>query len=362
MKIIHVFRSPVGGLFRHVCDLAREQHLLGHDVGVICDSTTGGAAADRALAGLAVHCNLGITRLPIGTLPGLGDLKAGREVAEIARSARADIIHGHGSKGGVYGRLAARKLGVAGIYSPHGGSLHYDWLRPPGVAFLLAERMLRFPKTGIIFVCNFEKALFERKIGLGACRSTVIHNGLRPDEFTTRAVAANAADFLFVGEMRRIKGVDVLLDALALARKAKPFTLALVGDGRDLSVFQNHAAVLGLANSAQFVGRKIMAEALPLGRILVMPSRHESFPYVILEAIAAQVPVIASKVGGIPEILPDAVLVPPGNTTALAQAMIAAAAQSGSNKLAISLQTKAARDFTVRSMAERICAFYGTVR
>ena len=360
MKIIHVFRTPMGGLFRHVCDLAREQRELGHDVGVICDSNTGGA--ERELSALALECNLGLTRMPIGTLPGVGDVKIARTVAELARQTGADIIHGHGAKGGVYARLAARRLGVAGIYSPHGGSLHFDWLKPPGAAFLMVERMMRFRKTGIIFVCQFEKALFERKVGLGTCRSAVIYNGLLPQEFTARVLAPDATDFLFVGEMRKLKGVDVLLKALAQIRKSGPFTLTLVGDGRDLNAFQNRAAELGLGESARFVGRKSMVEALPLGKILVLPSRHESFPYVVLEAVAAKVPIIASNVGGIPEILPQSLLVPPADAQALAQAMSSAAARGDAIALATSLQSRAAQEFTVRIMAERICAFYGTVR
>ena len=76
MKILHVFRSPIGGLFRHVCDLAREQHLMGHDVGVICDRETSGAATESALTALAQHCKLGLTRIHIGTLPGPRDWSA----------------------------------------------------------------------------------------------------------------------------------------------------------------------------------------------------------------------------------------------------------------------------------------------
>ena len=358
MKILHVFRSPVGGLFRHVCDLAHEQYELGHDVGVVCDHVPTGAAADNALVRLAEHCRLGLTRIPIGTTPGFGDWAALRHVREIARSVQADVIHGHGAKGGVYARLAARKLGVRGIYSPHGGSLHYDWLKPPGAAFLAAERLLRFADCGIIFVCQFEKDLFERKIGMGSCKSAVIYNGLQPDEFNARALAPGATDFLFVGEMRQLKGVDVLLEALAIARKIKPYTLTLIGDGRDLVRFQQRADELGIGNAARFLGRKTIAEALPLGRILVMPSRHESFPYVVLEAIAAKVPVIGSRVGGIPEILPNSQLVTVGDAPALAIAMINAA-QSKNNALIVEeLHTKLAQTFTVHRMSQSTLAFY----
>ena len=358
MKVLHVFRSPVGGLFRHVCDLAGEQRKLGHDVGVVCDQVSAGAVVDTALAGLAQHCGLGLTRIPIGTLPGIGDWAALRQVKEIAQSVQADIIHGHGAKGGVYARLSARKLGVGGVYSPHGGSLHYDWLKPPGVAFLAAERLLRFADCGIIFVCQFEKELFERKIGIGRCKSAVIYNGLQPAEFNARALAHDATDFLFVGEMRQLKGVDVLLEALAIVRKVKPYTLTLIGDGRDLARFQQRAVELGIANAVQFLGHKAIAEALTLGRILVMPSRHESFPYVVLEAIAAKVAVIGSRVGGIPEILPNSQLVPAGDAHALATAMINAAQSKNNAFIAEDLHSKLAKTFTVRRMCQHTLAFY----
>ncbi len=358
MKIMHVFRSPVGGLFRHVSDLAREQRILGHDVGVICDRETGGAAADKSLAALERVCNLGLTRIAIGTLPGIADFTALRAMKKIVAASGARVIHGHGAKGGVYARLTGRKLGLASAYSPHGGSLHYEWLNLPGAAFLSAERLLRFSNSGIIFVCDFEKHLFEHKIGIGKCKNAVIYNGLQPQEFAMRELSANAADFLFVGEMRRLKGVDVLLDALAQARKTQPFTLNLVGDGRDLAKIKARAENLGIAGATFFLGRKTIGEALPLGRVLVLPSRHESFPYVVLEAIAARVPIIASRVGGIPEILAENQLVTAGDAKDLAQAMVEAALHPTDRVSVAELQIKAAQLFTVRRMAERTLAFY----
>ncbi len=354
MKIIHVFRSPVGGLFRHVCDLAEEQRKFGHDVGVVCDSLTGGKAAELALSQLQLQCNLGLVRFPISILPSLGDYRGSRAVAELVLQKKADVIHGHGAKGGVYARLAARKLGVKGVYSPHGGSLHYEWLKLPGTAFLVAERLMRFASTGIIFVCQYEKAMFEHKIGLGSCASAVIYNGLQPREFAPRRLAPDATDFLFVGEMRRLKGVDVLLQAIAQVRDQKPYSLTLVGDGRDLNRFQELALKLKLTDNVRFVGRKSMSEALPMGRVLVMPSRHESFPYVVLEAVAAAVPVIASKVGGIPEILPPSRLVEPDNIAALAQALL----RADGNELTLAPQAMAQEKFSVRTMTEQVCRFY----
>lgn len=360
MRIIHVFRSPVGGLFRHVRDLVRGQAALGHEIGIICDSSTGGDGAAKMLEALNAYCALGIRRLPISTMPGLGDIRTINEVATVARQTVADVIHGHGAKGGVYARMAAPKLGIAGVYTPHGGSLHYAWKNPIGAAFLASEKFLKRRGTGCVFVCEFEKQLFDRKIGLGAYPSAVVYNGLWPEEFQARKLAVDARDFLFVGEMRELKGVDVLLRALASIPNA---TLTLVGDGRDQAIFEKLAGELKLEGRAYFAGRKPFPEAMGLGRTLVLPSRHESFPYVVLEAMAAEIPMIASNVGGIPEALPDSCMVPPANVNPLAEAMrraISASQQMAGTAKA--LQKQALAKFNAADMAKNVCTFYQSLR
>ena len=86
-----------------------------------------------------------------------------------------------------------------------------------------------------------------------------------------------------------------------------------------IAEFKNLAETLGLGTSVEFPGRLPTAQALKRGRLLVLPSRAESFPYVVLEAAAGRVPMIASDVGGIPEILPAKNLCPPDNPEALAR-------------------------------------------
>ena len=103
MKILHVFRTPVGGLFRHVRDLARGQSELGHEVGIICDASTGGSVAIDLLQSTAPHCSLGIERIQISRLPGFGDVSAAAAIKSHTRKLGVDIIHGHGAKGGLYG-------------------------------------------------------------------------------------------------------------------------------------------------------------------------------------------------------------------------------------------------------------------
>ena len=359
MKILHVFRTPVGGLFRHVRDLARGQSELGHQVGIICDSTTGGSVASGLLDSVAPYCSLGIARIGISRLPGFGDLSAIAGTRKHAQKLGADIIHGHGAKGGLYGRLAARSLGIPSIYTPHGGSLHYHWLAFPGVVFLASEWALARIGTGMIFVCEFERRSFAKKIGLGGKPDTVVHNGLWPEEFNVVKPDKDAADVLYMGDMRHLKGVDVLLKALALIRRKRALKACLVGDGPDITEFRKLAETLGLGTSVEFPGRLPSAQALKRGKLLVLPSRAESFPYVVLEAAGGRVPMIASDVGGIPEILPEKNLCPPDNPDALARHIemalaIPAAIAEDAKKLSEAAKTS----FDAGMMGRNVTAFY----
>src|SRR3954454_24148075 len=123
LKILHVLRSPVGGLFRHVIDLSRAQAARGHRVGIVADLSTGGARAEAAFAALGADLALGLTRVPMSRHLGLSGLSAQPHAAERARAPDVDVLHGHGAKGASYARLAGG--GAVRVYTPHGASLHY---------------------------------------------------------------------------------------------------------------------------------------------------------------------------------------------------------------------------------------------
>jgi glycosyltransferase involved in cell wall biosynthesis len=360
MRILHVFRSPVGGLFRHVRDLARGQRDLGHEVALLCSSLDGGKHADALLQTVEKFCSLGVHRAPMSRLPGFGDLAGIRATRALAKSLNIDIIHGHGAKGGVYSRLAAKKLGITSVYTPHGGSLHFRWASPAGAVFLSTEKYLSRVGSGFCFVCDFEKQEFAKKIGLSGKPSTVVFNGLWPEEFVDAVPAPNATDFLFVGEIRHLKGVDILLNAFAMIPDA---SLTIVGDGPEQYTYVDLAKSLGLASRVTFAGRLPIAEAMKRGRIMVLPSRNESFPYVVIEAAAARVPIIASAVGGIPEIMPSQLLCHDRSPETLAAKMQAALAQdpsfaSASGKLFSDILLRCNAD----SMVQTVTEFYKTLK
>ena len=314
MRILHVFRSPVGGLFRHVRDLTRGQHEMGHEVGLFCDSSMGGDFAARMLEHIEPHCRLGIYRAAIPRQPGFGDISGARLVSRVAENIRPDVIHCHGAKGGLYGRLAAWRLGISSTYTPHNGSLTYDWSSPAGIAYLSAEKVLRRIGSGLSFVCKHERNLFDRKIGIAGKPHVIVYNGVWPEEFKEPKLQPDATDFMALGEIRRIKGLDILIRALARFPSA---TLAIVGDGPDRTELQGLARQLGLTGRVRFLGAMPAADALTVGRIMVLSSHKEAFPYVVIEAGAARKPLVATGVGGVPEIVPETLLCQPGNTDAL---------------------------------------------
>ncbi|MGI9406421.1 MAG: glycosyltransferase family 4 protein, partial [Hyphomicrobiaceae bacterium] len=105
-RILHCLRAPVGGLFRHVYDLASEQARQGHDVGILCDTTTGDGLTNAKLSTLSDICALGVHKTPMSRMVSHRDPLALRFTTELARGLRVDVLHGHGAKGGMYARMA----------------------------------------------------------------------------------------------------------------------------------------------------------------------------------------------------------------------------------------------------------------
>lgn len=358
LKILHVMRSPVGGLFRHVADLVRGQAARGHQVGVVADSTTGGARADEVLAGLARDLALGVTLCPMSRHAGSSDITAFRMVARRLRETAADVVHGHGAKGGAYARLTGGTAIRA--YTPHGGSLHFPWTDPIGMAYLMLERALLRRTELVLFESAFAERMFRAKIG-EPVRMRVIHNGVAAAEFAPVEPEPAATDLVFVGELRHLKGIDVLIDAIAIVTGGgRPISATIVGAGPEASGFAARAAALALSG-VRFAGEMPARQAFARGKILVVPSRCESLPYVVLEAAAAGLPVLATAVGGIPEIFgPQASrLLPPGDATMLARAICAALdAPAAEQDAACTLQARVRARFSVDAMTDQVVAAY----
>jgi len=303
LKILHVLRAPLGGLFRHVADLVRAQIERGHHVGVIADSTRLGPHPEGTLETLRPKLALGVTRIPIGRHLGPGDVSAAMQIGRLIRASGAEIVHGHGAKGGAFARLCAPAAGVVRAYTPHGGSLLYK----PGTLssgfYITLEKFLRPLSDLLLFESAYVAGLYRAKVGRTNALERVVSNGVGPTEFADVTLRPDAADILFIGELRHIKGVDVLLDAVAnIRRDGKPLTAAIVGSGPSRPQLEAQAERLGLSGAVTFHGPVPARDAFKLGRLMVIPSRAESMPYIVLETAAAGVPMITTAVGGVPDI------------------------------------------------------------
>ncbi len=328
-RIVHVVRAPIGGIFRHIVDLATAQAAAGHEVGIVCDALTGGAFEKEAIAAVADRLALGATRFPMRRNVSPSDLLSVRNVLRHLAARRPDIVHGHGAKGGVYGRLIGTWLGrkrpIGRIYSPHGGSLHYDPGSLEGRVYFTVERWLERLTDALVHVSTYEAETYRRKVGQPRCEAVVIHNGLRVDEFVPVTPSSDARDLLYLGMYRDLKGLDVFINAIAKleSRYGLRASAHVVGQADDLLRYQGLARSLGIADRVAFHRPKPTREAFAMARAIVVPSRAESMPYVVLEAIAAGLPIVATRVGGIPEIFGPRAdeLVPPGDADALAAAI-----------------------------------------
>ena len=329
LRIMHILRAPLGGLFRHVIDLTREQVACGHAVGIIADSTTGGPRADDVLAELATVLALGVSRIPMHRNPHPRDVRAIGHVISRLREMRPDVVHGHGSKGGLYARLTGILPGAPPAiraYTPHGGSFNYK----PGTSihsiYMTAERAIATATDIFLFESEFIRNCFRQDVGNTRALQRVILNGISAAETQPVTSAPDAADFLYVGELRSAKGIDTMLLAIAEVARVRGLCprAVLVGSGPDRVQLAEQAARLGIAANVTFPGPMPARQAFALGRTLIVPSRAESLPYVVLEAAGARIPMIATDVGGIPEIFgpfQDA-LIPCDNVSALSAAML----------------------------------------
>ncbi|MEJ0013039.1 MAG: glycosyltransferase family 4 protein [Bauldia sp.] len=366
LRIIHMLQKPGGGVLRHVGDLVEAQHKAGNHVGILCDTIDGDGNEAEVFAHLEPMLALGLIREPMRH--GITNARGFLALAERIGKLDLDILHGHGARGGAYARTIGTRLRASGsrvsrIYTPHGGRLHADPRSFRGRAALRWERWLARFTDAFIFVSEFERDAFLAKVAKTTRPVVVAYNGLKPDDFAPVIPAAAARDFAFIGALRDHKGPDLFIGALALIRhrSGKAPTAVIVGSGPDEQKYRTVVSELGLTDDVEFHTARPARDAMTLARTVVVPSRLESMPYIVLDAIAAGMPLVATRVGGIPEIFgADADrLVPPNDALALADAMAAVLAAPGAALAkAAALNIRIRSIFTVEAMAATVEGVY----
>jgi glycosyltransferase involved in cell wall biosynthesis len=359
---MHILRAPLGGLFRHVIDLVQGQAQRGHRVGLFLDSTTGGARAENILAELSPCLALGFERVAIPRELSPRDAYALYRVSRRIAALSPDVLHGHGAKGAALARLVPNFGNAIRAYTPHGGSLVYCPGTISGGFYRSLERLLNWRTDLFLFESSYVADLFRSKISTPRAMVRIVRNGVGTAEFEPVAAGPEATDIVCVGELRPVKAIDVLIEALAILKGAgRRVTATIVGEGPDDTKLKAQAGRLGLAEEVRFVGFRPAREAFAMGRMLVIPSRAESLPYVVLEAAAAGVPIIATEVGGVPEIFgPHAAhLIAPDDIAALVEAMRAALADpAATHRVAEQVGARVRAEFSLSTMVDGGLAAY----
>jgi glycosyltransferase involved in cell wall biosynthesis len=363
LRILHAVRAPVGGIFRHILDLANGQADRGHHVGIVADSLTGGERAEQALADIAPRLKLGVHRLAIRREPLPADVLVWAHFIRLIRRLKPDVLHGHGAKAGAFIRLKTASKDTIRVYTPHGGSLHYPLTSLKGALFSRLERALMNSTDLFLFESAFARDTYQRTIGTPKGLVRTVFNGVTADEFDPIVKADDATDVVHVGEFRHIKGADLLVDAVARLRAdGKPVTLTLAGDGEESENLRSQVTRLALGDAVRFIGHVKARYGFSKGSLLVVPSRGDSMPYVVIEAAAAGIPMVAANVGGIPEIFgpqhADA-LFAPNIAGAMADAIeIALEDPEATLARAKSLRERIFLHFSQKAMVEGVLAGY----
>jgi glycosyltransferase involved in cell wall biosynthesis len=280
--------------------------------------------------------NLVVQRVRYGTLPIVGRVfngyRAGRALQEPVAKFRPDAILAYWLYPDAFGAAAvAAKLRVPLISGARGSDI-----RARDSATLALTRRALARSARVLTVSDDLRSLATQRFGVPAERVTTIANGCDTSIFKpgdrdaarrSLGIAADARLVLFVGRVVAAKGVRELLTAwLELAKRDPQIAVAFVGDGPLVPELQRSASTAGSSARAHFPGAQSaagVAEWMRACDVFCLPSHTEGYPNVLVEALACGRPVVATSVGGIPEIVDggNGVLTPIGDTARLAAAL-----------------------------------------
>lgn len=349
--------------------------------GWACELAVGLDESDPQVVAHAERCGCRVRGIPaLGREPSpIRDLVALVHLVRLFRTAQPDVVHTHTSKAGFLGRLAARRVRVpAVIHQPH-GHIFYGYYGPLRSAlFIMLERLAaRWTHRLVALTERGVAEHLERGIGRPG-QWVVIPSGVdtealraqAPDRAWARArlgLEPGALMLLGVGRLVPVKGFDLLVAALGRLRaRGLPAHLWLVGDGPERVRLAGQAERWGVTAAVHLVGAVEGAaggllDYLAAADLCVAPSRNEGMGRVLVEAMALGVPVVATRVGGIPAVVGEdeaGRLVPPEDVTALTDALEELARDAPLRaKLGQAARERAER-FSVRVAEARLCELY----
>ncbi len=297
-----------------------------------------------------------------------------RALAQRLRSGGFALMHTHEYKSSILGRLVARQARVPWIASDHGLFTRGSW---PKRLYRLLEIVALRSAEAILVPSDFQRRKLLAR-GISPARVIVVPHGLDVASFLGRAgsreatrramgLAGDDPVLLAVGRLELVKGHRYLLQALPTLLATYPrLRLWVAGEGSLRPRLAQQAASLGVAETVDFLGyRDDVPSLLAACDLVVLPSLEESFGLVVLEAMAAGKPVVATRVGGIPEVMAGSEngwLVPPANPGALAAAIREALSQPAEAARRAQAGAQRVRErFQVSTMTESIAQLYRRV-
>lgn len=352
MRVLLVLEATIGGTRRHLRNLALglcERGFVVH----IAYSALRDPDFVRDLALFRSH-GLDLTEIPMRRESSpLRDFGAAIRLRRLIRAFKPDVIHLHSTKAGLVGRVAAVGTGARVLYTPHCFAFEMESrLRP---LYRLAER-LQVPLTdGLIAVCENE-ANAARSIGYSPRKIHVVYNGVLPASAPPRMDGKNIA---FIGRNCRQKGVDILLEAWIMLKAIVPeasLTMMSDLDGAMRKAFTDAGAIVRDFGTAEEAAALLADSA-----VLAMPSRWEAFPYLLLEAMASGLAVVASDVGGVRECVRDrenGLLVKAGDARELAMALQELLVSDSLRQRIASAAPGSVAKFSLARMIDQTAAIY----
>lgn len=370
MRILHILEATQGGTRRHVLDLLPALVRLGFE----CDLVYSPERYPPFRRDAAWLRERGVNCFEIPMVRGVGGRRDATALLVLRTHLRThayDAVHCHSTKAGFLGRLAAPwKMPV--VYTPH--CIAFDTSLPRGSRRIarLVETLLA-PRTAHFIAVSCHEARVMRSARLcPASRLSVIYNGVDLEDFDTMQKSLESRLFEHLksnltigcfGRLTRQKNQAALLRAWPQVQGAVPAAhLLLVGSGEDEVMLRTLAEKMGVTNGVTFAGE--IEEARPLYAvcdIVAQPSRWEGCPYSILEAMAACRPVVASRVGGVPEVLEasSGMVYRAGQTATLAEHLISLARdESRRHLLGGAARLRIEKHFSAARMVQRTAEIY----
>ncbi len=302
------------------------------------------------------------------------DALAGHQLCQLMRRGRYDVVHINSTKAGIVGLEAARRARVpVRVFTAHGFRstlLGTSWQRS---FWTWMERRYLRPAHRVIAVSHYEREECLRRGILDPGRIVTIHNGIslaRVDAGARvgrqRAELGLNADDLVVGTVARLdaaKGMQWWIRAAAVAAAQHPRArFVVIGEGPELHALRSLASELGLGERVIWVGRRTGVEYLPLFDVFMLTSLYEGLSIALLEAMAAGLPVVATRVGGNPELIADGetgLLAPSRDVSALGHALNSLLADEPRRRaMGERARVRVERKFTEEQMVERVAALY----